>query len=100
MRPAFVAALRVAMAAILFGGCGTGDTEEPDLVPTSVREHCSGGASCYPLQLEVCLENLGEGDASNFDVTVNDSVRTEVAALAAGQEACVDIEYSLAAAPN
>jgi len=84
----------IILAAI--GGCGSQGSEEPDLVPSSVRElHCPLG--CAPLKLEVCLDNLGDGDASAFDVTVNDSDRAEVADLSAGEHVCVEVIYGFGA---
>jgi len=94
MKLAFPSTLRFVMVALLFGGCGSGDSEQPDLVPSSVRTLPCGG--CAPLVLEVCVDNLGAGEASGFDVTVNELDRADVTGLAAGQEACVEIEYTFA----
>jgi len=84
------------LAAVLMNGCGSDSGGNPDLVPTSLRELYCASSGCGPLLLEVCVDNIGDGDASQFDVTLNDSHRADVAALAAGESACVQIESGVA----
>lgn len=92
--PALVAALT--LLAGTMAGCGSDGDQQPDLVPRGVRElHCPLG--CAPLRIEVCVDNLGGGSASEFDVTVNGSDRAQVGELAAGDQVCVQMVYGFGA---
>lgn len=92
--PVLVTAL--ALLAWAMAGCGSDGDEQPDLVPSGVRElHCPLG--CAPLRIEVCVDNLGGASAAEFDVTVNGSDQAQVAELAAGDQACVEMVYGFGA---
>lgn len=83
----------VGLALGLLAACGSDSDELPDLALTVVRElHCPG--ACAPLRLEVCLENRGEAEASNFLVTVNEQDSASVDGLAAGAQTCASVAYT------
>ena len=78
----------------------------PDLVlhaAVSMRGYDGGCITAYtPLDSEVCVENVGRGDAGPFVVWAGDAGEQgiwPVAGLAAGQTTCFSVTTNLAGAP-
>lgn len=70
----------------------------PDLVGSVVGSHCERD-SCAPLFLDVCVQNIGEGDAPSSVVTINPhwggGHSQRIGALAAGARTCTAFNYDV-----